>query len=185
MAIGVQAGNDLGGASLETQFHFAGEVGGDVLKTATTRGAFTVNGEKPTFTFLEPQKFSSEYVSSLEIKGEIDPESVKNAKRASYGLSVEAALQITEAKPTKNKVVEEVSSLFDIARMLGHCEKIFLTSNQEDLDLLSSVAGEIAEKNSLKISGQEALVGWAKEKLASAKKRIDRNILIIEEYSSS
>lgn len=182
MAIGISGGNDQG-ASLEVQFASAGEIGKDVLKTAKTRSEFTIQGERPSIPYLEPEKFSAVFVEGLVTKGGISPESIEGAKRSSLGLSIEAALQVVEAKPTKSQLVEDTNSLSEISSMLGRCGEFVSNEIQNNSKTVLSVAREIAEKHSAGIVEDGAIGRWADENLVKAKERIDKKISMIEEYN--
>lgn len=181
MAIGVSGGNDQG-APLEVQFAGAKEVGIDVLKTAKARGGFTVHGERPSILYLEPDKFSSDFIQGLESKGKISVKSIEDAKKCSVGLSIEAALQVIDARPYKDRLVEDTDSLADISRMLGRCGTFVSNEAQNNIKVVDSVAGKIAEKHGVRIES-EAIRNWANESLLKAKQRIDKKIAMIEEYN--
>jgi hypothetical protein len=180
MTIGVSGGNDQG-VPIEVQLSDATEIGNDVLRTAKARSSFTVHGDRPNILFLEPEKFSEQYITGLTPNGKIDSTSVEVAKKSSLGLAIETSLQIVDAKPYKSVFVEDTDSLADISRMLSRSGKFVEAEVLRDSKLLASVAREIAEKRKVEISGDKDLVGWANENLVNAKKRIDKKIAAIEE----
>ncbi|KKR73185.1 MAG: hypothetical protein UU16_C0028G0007 [Candidatus Woesebacteria bacterium GW2011_GWA2_40_7] len=168
------------GATLEVEFASARGIGADILNTARARSEFRVVQDRPNILFLEPEKFFREYVDALNYKGKIGPESIEEARKASLGLSVEAALQIIEAKSYKKQFVEDTESLADINRMLGRSVKFVENISLNEPDLLIAVVGEISKRRGSEIFAGETAIAWANENLVKAKQRIDKKIEAIE-----
>lgn len=180
MSIGTPGSNDMG-VSLEVRFQEAGKIGRDVLVTARNRSELRVNGKTPSILFLEPNRFSEEYKSGLEKSGSVDPTAVRRALKASFGLSLESALQIIAAKPTKNEMVENTDSLEEISRVLNTCGKFISAEGAKNPELLTEVAKEVIKRSGVEqINGD--LIVWSDEIMGKAEKRIVEKIDMLKQY---
>lgn len=181
MALGVSGGNDFG-VTPEIQLQEAARMGNEVLRVTNDRFTLKIDGKSPTIPFLDPSKFSQEYVSGLKAIGQIDQQTIDGANKASLGLSLEAAMQVVGARPRPgSQVVETIESLQEIGQLLSNCGRFVSSENDRHPELLVDVAREVSRKGNLQVE-DEKLVAWAKDCVAKSQARINTKVEQVRDY---
>jgi hypothetical protein len=175
-----QGGNDLG-TSPEVLFDEAAKVGNLVVETARRRSELKIkNGEgkedTPNIPFLEIDKLNPRYVDLLKKEGKIDKDSITEAEAASLGLSLEASLQIVNAKSVKppGVFIEDLDSLQDMERTLSVIKEYVKAESDKSASLVGNVAMTIIEDNKLEVPSD--LSAWANGIAGKAHERMTKKV---------
>ncbi len=179
MAIGI-SGNDLG-ASPEVLFDEAAKIGKLVVETAEKRSNLKIKDlegkeDTPNIPFLEKDKLSTNFIELLQ-KGEtVDKGAIDDAKMASLGLSLEAGIQIVNAKSVKPPgiFIERLDSLQEIQSMLDIVTDFVRDETNKRHNLVENIAVEVARIHDME-SAQDPSE-WANEIMSKASERMNKKV---------
>lgn len=168
----------------------ASEIGRIVLGVARER---TVSPQyqvrKYTMPMLDHARFPNEAVGQVtQAKKEPTEEDIQAAKEASVALTVEAALQILEARPTK-QIIEDANSLEQMGQMVGRGAGLIIQVEATDPEIVVRAGREAIErrKGAKGLEDSESwddqkVLGWTKSMLNRAGGLLTQKINALRAY---
>lgn len=98
---------ELSGEQLRAELQHVEQQGHRVISFSRERAELRIKGARLSMPFLDPQRLPHEDVQALRSPGASPQETLTNASRAAASLTLEAAAQVVEARPSTRGAVAE------------------------------------------------------------------------------